>query len=108
MARMVARKVAVGAYDILVDGVAEASLVDCEVCWIFIDFADERVEALVQDRVSGDMSVREKLAVFRKAWEEVSADDAAEAKFELDCERALYRKLEYDAEAQIDEEERGL
>lgn len=68
-------------------------LADCEVCHVFTD-ADEELADLVNDKMEGDMSPRERFAVVREVYTAWTAGHAAEHAAELATERAMWNALE--------------
>lgn len=101
MLNMTAKKVSEGTFEILVDGVKVAKLSDCEVCWIF-ETDDEELSDYIDGFDCGDMSVREHLGAFRKAYEALASNMASEADFDTENDRRAVERFEYDAEALID------
>ena len=62
------------------DGEKFGRLADCEICHVFL--SDSNIlDELVQARISGDMSIREMLAVVRQAVEEIDAHNEDEAEW---------------------------
>lgn len=87
-----------GVLKLYADGFHFGSLKDCEVTWLF-ECDDEMLEAAVNDKLEGDMSVSEMLAVAKAAYLGILEYEAEVSKAEAHAEGAYLRAAEYDPEA---------